>query len=42
MIMLNILVGLGLASQQSIDPLLLRIEMLGGSNSSCCSNDPQG
>ena len=36
--MLKILVGLALASQQSIYPLLQRIEMLGGSNSSCCPN----
>ena len=32
----SILVGLALASQQSIYPLLQRIEKLGGSNSNCC------
>ena len=39
-ITLKILVGLALASQQSICPLLQRIGMLGGSNSSCCPRDP--
>ena len=36
----KILVGLALASKQSIYPLLQRIEMLGGSNLSSCSRDP--
>ena len=39
-ITLKILVGLALASQQSICPLLQRIEMLGDSNLSCCPRDP--
>ena len=38
-ITLKILIGLALASQPNIHPLLLRIEMLGSSNSSCCSRD---
>ena len=36
----KILVGLTLASQQSIYPLLQKIEVLGGSNSSCFPRDP--
>ena len=39
-ITLTILVGLALASQPNIYPLLQRIKILGGSNSSCCSRDP--
>ena len=38
----EILVGLTLASQQSIYPLLQKIEVLGGSNSSCFPATPQG
>ena len=34
----KILVGFALVSQQSIYPLLQRIEMFEGSNSSCCQN----